>query len=293
MSVTAAAVVLAHADPGGADRWVEVSGLLAVTGLGAAYGRGVHELWARRGAGAVVSRWRAAAFPAGLVVILLAQRGPVHEAAERSLAGHMTQHMILLLVAGPLLAAGGAGLPLTLAAPRRVRTVIARFRAGAAGRWLRRPLNLALVAAGVHTVVLWLWHLPKPYMWAEEDAWIHGVEHLSFTAAAWLLWATVLAPGHRGLGGPATFLLLFAAGMPAAALGAVLTLASAPIYPAGALAGPDPLADQQLAGLIMWIPMDVVMLVAAVAVFLRWMVRLDRSSPADRDLRPSREEIPA
>lgn len=293
MSVTEAAVTLAHGDAGRADSWAEVTALLVVTGLGAAYGRGVHELWARRGAGAVVSRCRAAAFVAGLVVVLLAQRGPVHEAAERSLSGHMVQHMILMLVAGPLLAAGGAGLPLTLAAPRRLRTTIARSRAGGPGRWLRRPLNLALIAASMHTVVLWWWHMPRPYLWADGNAWVHGTEHVSFVAAAWLLWSTVLAPTGHGLGGPASFLLLFATGMPAAALGAVLTLAPAPIYPPAALAGPDPLADQQLAGLIMWVPMDVVMLVAAVAVFLRWLFSLDRRSPADRDLRPSREEAPA
>ncbi|UQU62618.1 cytochrome c oxidase assembly protein [Couchioplanes caeruleus] len=293
MSVTTTAVVLAHGDAGGADAWTEVAALLALAGVGAAYGRGVHELWARRGRGAVVSRWRAAAFVAGLVVVLLAQRGPVHELAEGSFAGHMVQHMILMLGAGPLLACGGAGLPLSLAAPRRLRAVVARLRSGPAGRWLRRPLNLALVAAGVHTAVLWWWHLPRPYGWAEHHAVVHGAEHASFLAAAWLLWSTVLAPHANRLGGPASFLLLFATGMPAAALGAVLTLASGPIYPPGTLAGPDPLADQQLAGLVMWVPMDVVMLVAAVALFLRWMLALDRSSPAGRDLRPRREEIPA
>jgi putative membrane protein len=95
------------------------------------------------------------------------------------------------------------------------------------------------------------------------------------------------------LSAPVGFLLLFATGMPAAALGAVLTLAPAPIYSADALAGPDPLADQQLAGLVMWVPMDVVMLVVAVTLFLRWLVSLDRRTPPERDLRPEREEVPA
>ncbi|WP_199516678.1 cytochrome c oxidase assembly protein [Nucisporomicrobium flavum] len=293
MSVTATTVILAHADAGRAGAGTEVVALLALAGLGAAYGRGVHELWARRGRGAVVSQWRAAAFAAGLVVVLLAQRGPVDQLAERSFAGHMVQHMVLMLGAGPLLACGGAGLPLTLAAPRRVRTTVARLRSGPPGRWLRRPLNLALVAAGIHTAMLWWWHLPRPYGWAEHSAIVHAAEHTSFLVAAWLLWSTVLTPHANSLGGPASFLLLFATGMPAAALGAVLTLASGPIYPAGTLAGPDPLADQQLAGLVMWVPMDVVMLVTAVTLFLRWMLALDRSSPAGRDLRPRREEISA
>jgi putative membrane protein len=293
MPVTTAAMTLAHGEAGRAGRWTDLLGVLVLAALAAAYGRGVHELWARRGAGAVVSRWRAAAFGAGLLVVLAAQRGPVHEAAERSLHGHMVQHMVLLMVAGPLLAAGGAGLPLTLAAPRALRRGIARVRAGGPGRWLRRPLNFALIAAGVHTVVLWGWHLPRPYMWAEDHPFVHAAEHACFIAAAWLLWSTVLSPQAAGLNGPVGFLLLFATGMPAAALGAVLTLAPQPIYPADALAGPHPLADQQLAGLVMWVPMDVVMLVAAVTLFLRWLLALDRRTPAGRDLRPDREEVPA
>ncbi|PWU57197.1 hypothetical protein DLE60_24980, partial [Micromonospora globispora] len=83
--------------------------------LVAGYGRGVHELWARRGPGRVVPVWRVAAFGLGLLVVLGAEQGPVHRAAESSFAGHMAQHMLLLLVAGPLLAAGAAGLPLSLA----------------------------------------------------------------------------------------------------------------------------------------------------------------------------------
>jgi putative membrane protein len=293
MPVTTAALTLAHGRPARPEEWTEVAGVLLIAGLAAAYGRGVQELWTRRGRGAVLPRWRAAAFGAGLVAVLAAQWGPVAEAAERSLHGHMAQHMLLLMVAGPLLAAGGAGLPLTVAAPRRVKRWTAVVRSTAAARWVRRPINLALLAAGIHTAVLWFWHLPRPYSWAEANAPVHAAEHACFIAAAWLLWSTVLSPRADRLSAPVGFLFLFATGMTAAALGAVLTLAPGPIYPAEALAGPDPLADQQLAGLVMWVPMDVVMLVAAVTLFLRWLVTMDRRTPAERDLRPDREEVPA
>jgi cytochrome c oxidase assembly factor CtaG len=262
------------------ERWAALAGVLVVAGLGAAYGRGVQEIWQRRGTGAVVPRRRAVAFGAGLLTILAAQLGPIHEAAERSLAGHMGQHMILLLVGGPLLAAGGAALPLTVAAPRRVRRLSARLRASAPGRWARRPINVALVAAAVHSLVLWFWHLPSPYGWAEANPGVHGAEHLSLVGASWLLWSMVLGPGAARLSPPVSFLLLFATGMPAAALGAVLTLAPAVLYPGHTL------ADQQLAGLVMWVPMDVVMGVVAVTLFLKWITSLDRRTPAGRDLRP-------
>ncbi len=74
--------------------------------------------------------------------------------------------------------------------------------------------------------------------------------------------------------------------MAAAALGAVLTFAPAPLYPDHALASGNPLADQQLAGLVMWIPMDVVLLGLAVSVFLRWLTGLEDRTPGDRELRP-------
>ncbi|PZG24079.1 hypothetical protein C1I95_01700 [Micromonospora craterilacus] len=246
--------------------------------LAAGYGRGVHELWSRRGRGTVLPGWRVVAFTAGLLVALATQSGPVAALAARGFAGHMTQHMLLLLVAGPLLAAGAAGLPLTLACPATPRRWLARLRATAAVRWLRRPVVIALVAGGTQTLVLWFWHLPGPYLAAVRHPALHVVEHVCFVGAAWLLWAPVLGAARHRLPVPTGMLLLVGTMLPASALGAVLTFAPSPIYPAEVL-GADPLADQQLAGLLMWAPMDVVVLVAALAAFLRWLVGLQRQRP--------------
>ena len=246
--------------------------------LVAGYGRGVHELWARRGPGRVVPVWRVAAFGLGLLVVLGVEQGPVHRAAESSFAGHMAQHMLLLLVAGPLLAAGAAGLPLSLAAPLPVRRLLARWRVAPWARRLRRPTGYALLAGGGQTVVLWFWHLPGPYVAAVERPTVHAVEHLSLVVVAWSFWAPVLgSPRHRAPA-PVTVLLLVGSMLPASALGAVLTFAPEPVYPMRVL-GADPLADQQLAGLLMWAPMDVVVLVVALTVLLRWLVRMDRDRP--------------
>ncbi|SCL27186.1 Cytochrome c oxidase assembly factor CtaG [Micromonospora pallida] len=268
--------------PAGAD---EVAGgilaMLLVTVLAllaAGYGRGVHELWARRGVGDVLPGWRVVAFGAGLLVLLAAQNGPIAALAARGLAVHMTQHMLLLLVAGPLLAAGAAGLPLTLACPAALRRRLARLRVTGPGRWLRRPVVVALVAGGLQTVVLWFWHLPVPYLAAERHPVVHVVQHACFVGSAWLLWAPLLgAPRHR-LPAPTGMLLLIGTMLPASALGAVLTFAPRPVYPVAVL-GADPLADQQLAGLLMWAPMDVVALIAALATFLRWLSALQRRRP--------------
>ena len=279
-----------------AEGLASAAGVVLLAALAAAYGRGVHELWNRRGTGEVVPARRVVAFGAGVVALVAAQSPPVHALADRSFAGHMAQHMILMVVAGPLLAAGAAGLPLSLATPTRLRRRLARWRAGPAGRSLRRPPILAVVAAITQAAVLWAWHLPTLYLLALDSPGLHAAEHLSFVSAAWLLWSAVLGTGPRRLSGPVALLLLFATMMPASALAAVLTFAPAPLYPPGALAptGGDPLIDQQLAGLVMWIPMDVVVLMAAAGLFLRWLCRLDRAAPACRHLQPTdRTALPA
>ncbi|MEV0157307.1 cytochrome c oxidase assembly protein [Micromonospora sp. NPDC050686] len=260
--------------------------------LAAGYGRGVHELWARRGAGRVLPGWRVAAFGAGLLCVLAAQDGPLAAAAQRSFAGHMTQHMLLLLGAGPLLAAGAAGLPLTLACPPAARRWLARLRVAGPVRRLRRPAVLALTAGGAHAAVLWFWHLPAPYLAAERQPVVHAVEHLCFLGSAWLLWAPLLGARRHRLPVPAGILLLIGTMLPASALGAVLTFAPHPVYPPAVL-GPDPLADQQLAGLLMWAPMDVAVLAATLTAFLRWLVGLQRQRPERVTSPESRGPLPA
>ncbi|MEV1329407.1 cytochrome c oxidase assembly protein [Micromonospora costi] len=263
---------------------------LAVALLAAGYGRGVHELWARRGAGAVLPGWRVAAFGTGVLVVLAADAGPLAATAHRSFAGHMIQHMVLLLVAGPLLAAGAAGLPLSLACPVRLRRRLARLRSAPATRALRRPATTALLAGAAQTLVLWVWHLPAPYVAALDRPAVHALEHACFVAGSWVLWAPVLGASRHRLPAPAAVLLLAGTMLPASALGAALTFAPQPIYPPGVL-GPDPLADQQLAGLLMWAPMDVAVLTATLTVFLRWLLHLQRRQPETAGL--PRPAVPA
>jgi putative membrane protein len=262
--------------------------LVVVLGLLAAgYARGVHEIWARRGTGAVIPVWRVLGFVSGLAALLTALTGPLHELAERSLAGHMTQHMVLLVAAGPLLATGAAGLPLALAGPRWLRRRWARWRSGPVGARLRRPAVLAIVLAATQGVVIWAWHLPTLYVLALRSEPVHLVEHACFVVAATLFWSTILGAPHHRLPPPVSVLLLFATMLPTSALGAVLTLAPGPIYPADVLSpAGGGLPDQQLAGLVMWIPMDVLGLVAALAVFVRWLARLDRALPAGHEVHP-------
>ncbi|MGW4589747.1 cytochrome c oxidase assembly protein [Amycolatopsis thermoflava] len=271
-------LILAGAGAGAVERWWSLAAVLITCAIAGAYGYGVQGLWRRGGVGSVVSPARAASFAVAVVVLLYAVSPLGHQLARLSFTGHMIQQMLLLVVVGPLLAAGAAGLPLALTLPPRARLRWARWRASALGRWLRRPLHRALVVAGAQVAVMWAWHLPALYLAAHHDPAVRTLEHATFVATAWLLWSSVLAPSGRRLTGPVAFLLLFAAGMAAAALGAVLTLAPAPLYPGVTL------ADQQLAGLVMWVPMDVVDMLLALTLFFRWLKRMDRESPGGREV---------
>ena len=112
---------------------------------------------------------------------------------------------------------------------------------------------------------------------------IHALEHMSFLATAILFWWVAIRPGqHHRLSGGTDVLFVFTAGIQSGALGAILTFAGSPLYPAYAHSvaqwGLTPLQDQQLAGLIMWIPAGLVYLAAAAALFVRWLLTMEREA---------------
>lgn len=294
--------------------------LLTLLLLALAFGLGLARLaigrprlW--RGA-ARLGWWRTGAFVAGLAVIALALAGPVDDLAEHSLAGHMAQHMLLIVVAAPLLAAAAPGVPLLLVLPVHQRARVARLRQQLRRRTSTGWLFLPVTAWVVHVMVLWGWHLPAAFDAADRSPLLHATEHAMLLASAWAFWWHVLAapvraehqagaehgalpdhgafPDHgawadswprRSLTGPLAVLYVFATMLPMSALGAVLTFAGSPLYPGqvrGSLeAGLNPLTDQQLAGLVMWVPSDVVYLLVCVALFLPWLTDLAGQDDAD------------
>jgi cytochrome c oxidase assembly factor CtaG len=276
--------ILAHGAVLRANAWPTIAAVVTCCAIGAMYGKGLQDLWLRRGAGSVVSAPRAAAFAAGLATLIIATSAPVDRLAEESFAGHMTQHMAMLMVAGPLLGLGGGALPFTLALPHPARRGLSRWRASGPVRWLRRPVQRALAGGLVFTGVLWIWHFPAMYALAERNDAVHAVEHACYVLVAWALWAAVLTPGKHRLAGPLGFLLLFTVGMAGAALGAVLTFAPVPLYPPDMFPAGDALTDQQLAGLVMWIPMDVVVMGVALSIFGRWLAALDSRHPGGQSI---------
>ena len=257
---------------------------LVLAGLAAAgwgYFRGVGELWggrSRRG----VTPWQAASFAGGLAVLFLALVSPLHPLGGELLWAHMVQHVLLVLVAAPLLIMGAPVIPMTLALPlpwrRRIRALGRIGWLRSTGQFLTRPL----VAWLIQVVTLWVWHAPALYDAAVRSQVIHAAEHLSFLATALLFWWVAFPRGRRHLAGGADVLYVFTAGVQSGALGALLSFAGTPLYSVYAHTtvrwGLTPLQDQQLAGMVMWIPAGLVYVVAAGFLFVRWLMSIEREA---------------
>ncbi len=250
------------------------------------YAVGVRALWRSAGRGRGVTHRQVTAFFIGILTLAVALASPLDAMAEALFSGHMVQHLLLILVAAPCCVLGAPVLPMLWALPRARRRALARW-------WHRRAALRAIAhtaaAPGVvfaaHTAALWFWHFPAPYQAALEQPVMHAIEHLSFFGTAALFWWTVAPPtGRRRASEGAGILLISGTLMQGGALGAVLMLARAPWYPAhaeGARAwGLTLLEDQQLAGILMWVPASLVYVAAAAWLFLRWMRRDERAHAA-------------
>jgi putative membrane protein len=263
----------------------EPGALVSLIFVAALYVRGVRALWARAGRGRGVRVWQAAAFGGGLLAVLVALETPLDRLSEALFSAHMVQHLVLMLVAAPLLALGSPRLALAWSLP--------------ATRLWRLIPGRPSVAFALHVVALWAWHVPSLYDAALANGAVHAAEHASFLATGVLFWWALLpAPGPRlaRLAAPGTepstsvhvsarrgehagyglgVLYVFGMALQSTVLGALLTFTRAPWYTShlGSTAawGLTALEDQQLAGVIMWVPGGLIYLVAALALFGRWL----------------------
>jgi cytochrome c oxidase assembly factor CtaG len=220
-----------------------------------------------------IDRPRAWLFLGGWAVLDLSLVSPLHEAGEQSFAMHMIEHELIMLVGTLLLAASSAGGILAWGLPSPLRLALGGgWKAPLARLWKRatEPVTATIVQA----VVMWLWHAPLLFDRAlESDVW-HAAQHLSFVAASLLFWIAMLSPRRGG------YLLsagcLFVTTLVEGALGALMALSQSPWYADYAAMGLsgiglDPTTDQQLAGLIMWIPGGVLHGAAALLLLYRWL----------------------
>lgn len=238
---------------------LSLTGLLYVTGLVAARKRG------RAFRPAPV-----AAFAAGLGLLATALLGSAGELADRSLAWHMIQHLVLVGAAAPLLLLGA---PLRLA--------LAALSAGAAAL-LARALNSLPVRALTHPAIAWLQfafvlyaaHFSPLYEAALERPAIHALEHTLFLGSGLLFWTPVLAvaPAPHAPPHPVRLLALFAALPMSAFLGFVFYVTQHVLYAHYAVY-PGALADQMRAGAVMWVVGGLPLFVGLLACVAAWGAR--------------------
>lgn len=243
--------------------------LLASLGL---FATGSWRLHRRVKVGVPVLRRRQWLFGCGWLLLAIALVSPLHQAGERSFTAHMVEHELLMLLAAPLLVMSRPLAIMLWAFP-----VVARRTVGGVGNnlvvtALWRSLTAPVSATLIQAAALWLWHAPMLFDLAlASDGW-HAAQHLSFLVSALLFWSAMLGRQGAASTAPATqglaALCLFLTSIVSGALGALMAFAQSPWYVGYARLGMAPFGltpaeDQQVAGLIMWIPGGLVHAAAA------------------------------
>jgi putative membrane protein len=263
---------------------------LAVVGL--AYAWGVECTRAAPSA-STFPRRRSVCFFSGLVVTYLALQSPIHAYGHLLFSVHMVQHLLLMMVAAPLLVLGSpVVLALRASSPSVRRRVLAPLLRSRAVRLISHPV----VSWSAFTVVLWASHFTSVYGQALGSERIHGLEHAAYLLAAVMFWRPVmgLEPEPTRISHPARILYLFLSMPQTAFLGLAIYSSDSVLYPAYVATarrlGTSALADQHLAGVLMWTSSMVLLLPALGYVLLDWMKKDEREA-LRLDARLDREAI--
>lgn len=231
---------------------------------------------------AAIGGWNRGAFWAGWLTLVLALLSPVHPLSEQLFWVHMVQHELLMTLAAPLLVVGR---PLTVclrALPASWQSALERAwrTRGVRNCWdvLTRPFDAWLL----HGAIIWIWHMPVLFDAALRSDAVHAAQHVAFLGTALLFWEALLYRRFHAAAAGMGIIYLFTTGVHTGALGALMTFARAPWYPmyaARAVAwGFSPMQDQQVAGLIMWVPGSVAYLVGALVLAARWLRESDATA---------------
>jgi putative membrane protein len=246
------------------------------------YASGLHRL--RRAAPTAVKPRAIWAFSLGWCVLFLALVSPLHPWGEVLFCVHMIQHELLMLVAAPLLVLGRPGRVFLWALPRTWSRGCGAFFNLRPCIWIFGTLRNAFFAWLFHAAILWGWHAPQLFQAATQSEWVHASQHASFFGSAVIFWAALFQGPRRALGYGAAVLYLFTTAVHTTLLGALLTFSREvwyPIYAATTVPwGLTPLQDQQLGGLIMWVPGSLVYIAASLALFTAWLRESDRRTRA-------------
>lgn len=291
--VAALAVVHPVAQVGWTNWTIHWSTVLGLAALGALYLWGARRIQAKEAAAGrevpTLGVGKQIAFFSGLLVIFASLNGPLHDLSDYYLfSAHMVQHLLLSLAVPPLLLAGTPGWLL--------RPLIENRIIGAIARAITRPIRCFII----FNVVITLWHLPPLYNTAMAYHPVHIVQHLTLMAASVLMWWPFLSPLPElpRLAYPGQMLYCFLMVIPMSIVAIYIAMADHVLYPAYSVAPRvwdiTPLSDQQIGGLIMWVPGGLLFYVVMTFVFFKWAGRdTDSTAGAQVDWRPTRNGRPA
>lgn len=236
-----------------------------------AYATGTARLWTEAGRGAGISVKYAALYGTGLALLIVALLSPVDTFGEELFSMHMVQHELLMLVVAPLLVAGRPLAAFIWAFPAGMRKRVGRLVKSPVVSLPWRALTRPLPAWSIHAAILWGWHAPALFEASLASDAVHTLQHISFLLSALLFWASIIGPGALRDGEAALYLL--ASTIHTGMLGALLTFSPRAWYPtyAGRTEAFELtlLEDQQLGGLIMWVPAGFVFILAGLAFAAR------------------------
>jgi putative membrane protein len=224
--------------------------------------------------------WRHVSFLSGWLTLAFALTSPIHELGEQLFSAHMLQHEILILISAPLISAAHPGATCLWAFAPRHRVNLGGWIHAVESNWLlifiTRPLSAWLLEA----LTLWIWHIPALYQATLTSDWVHAAQHLSFFLTAVLFWSALYGVRRSAMSYGAATVYVFGTAVHCSALGALLTFSMVVWYPVYTnttkLWGLTPSQDQQLGGVIMWVPSAVVFIVIGLVLFARWLVESDR-----------------
>jgi len=272
--------------------WSDAGTMIPITVAFFWYAAGVRRAL-YEGRASAVTPARLLAFAGGMIVLIIALQSPIDTISADLFSVHMVQHLLLMLAAPPLLVWSDCPIVFLRALPPPSRKSVARLWAGSrlgdVYQMLMHPLAVWLAFCGAFV----FWHAPGPYQWALRDNRVHVLEHLSFFLTSLAFWSIVL-PAHgywRRLSYGSTLLFVVSTAVLSGLPGALMIFAPRPLYPAHAEGvarwGLTLMQDQELAGLVMWIPAGGAYILAVTLVFLRWLREAElRATRAARRVTP-------
>ncbi len=237
---------------------------------GALYAIGI-----RRVIGKTIRTWQAASFALGWLALVAALVSPIDALGGILFSAHMAQHELLMIVAAPLLVLGRPLIVMLWALPPHARARVGAWTQAPAFAKSWQTISGPVAATVLHALALWMWHIPSLYQATLRSDFIHALQHISFFGTAALFWWALIHGRYGRLGYGAAVVYVFVTSAHSGALGALITLSPKLLYPIYAATtakwGLDAIEDQQLAGLIMWVPASVIFTILGLALFAAWL----------------------